>query len=183
MYCHAIRQYLQEWSFIEVCAPGDADRGVATSANGRSSVDRRAANTGVTTSMSSKAVHYAAGSLLGAGAAWLTASWFDPWQSALLVGGCLWGASAPDWLEISGRTFWGRRVSLIPHRRITHWMLGWCAVTAWVLLNLAQRQSFQWCIAAGFCLSALLHVLLDYRTPMSVPVIHPWRRSRRSNAP
>ncbi|WP_186214898.1 metal-dependent hydrolase [Burkholderia gladioli] len=132
--------------------------------------------------MSSKPVHYTAGAVLGAGAAWQTWSFFEPWQVALVFAGCLCGSSSPDFLELPWWSWFGTRHSLIPHRTITHWMLAWVILTAWVWLRLWREQSFWWCIAAGFCASSLLHVLMDYNTPMGVPVFHPWKRTRRRNA-
>lgn len=131
--------------------------------------------------MSSKAVHYSSGVLLGAIAVWATSDMLLPWQSGTLFAGCLFGSSSPDWLEIK-TWLWGTRLSVIPHRRITHWMLGWVVAAGWADIRVWQGGAFLWCVALGFCLSSLLHVYLDYLTPMSVPVIHPWRRSRRSNA-
>jgi inner membrane protein len=131
--------------------------------------------------MSSKTVHYCSGVLLGVAAAWATSDMFSPWQSLTLFAGCLLGSSAPDTLEIK-TWLWGTRLSVIPHRRITHWMLGWIVATGWMAFRVWQGAGFLWCVALGYCLSSLLHVYLDYRTPMSVPVFHPWRRARRSNA-
>ncbi|WP_425953155.1 metal-dependent hydrolase [Ralstonia pseudosolanacearum] len=129
--------------------------------------------------MSSKTAHYAAGVLLGLGVAYAVHDTFTGWQTLTIFLGSLWGTSAPDWLEISGWTWWGTRLSLIPHRTVTHWMLGWVLLTAWVAIQAYTIGSLGWCVAFGFCLSALSHVVMDYWTPMSVPVFHPYKRARR----
>ncbi|WP_432263229.1 metal-dependent hydrolase [Cupriavidus sp. TMH.W2] len=129
--------------------------------------------------MSSKSAHFMAGVMLGGIAAYSGHDNFSAWQVVTIFIGCLWGSSAPDWLEVSGWTWWGTRISLIPHRTITHWMLGWMLLTGWSAIKASLIGSFWWCAAFGFCLSALTHVLMDYRTPMSVPVLHPYKRVRR----
>jgi len=128
--------------------------------------------------MSSKTVHYSAGVMIGSGAAYLIWDFLAGWQILTVFVGCLWGSGAPEWLEAPLHGWWGTRLSLIPHRTFTHWMAGWICLTGWVGVRTWQDGSFAWWLGFGFCLSALTHVLMDYRTPMSVPVFHPWRRAR-----
>jgi len=129
--------------------------------------------------MSSKSVHYVAGVAVGAAVAYTAQGLFTSWQLALIVLGCLWGSSAPDWMEISGWTWWGRRYSLIPHREITHWLLGWVLCTAYVVMRARESGDFYWYIGMGFCIGALVHVLMDALTPMGVPLLLPFRTGRR----
>lgn len=85
------------------------------------------------------------------------------------------GVTAPDWLEIRLLTTDdGNRVSIIPHRRITHWLLGWIVLVG---LSLYALPSFEGSCALGFSIGGLLHTLTDLPNPMGVPVLHPWRRS------
>lgn len=132
------------------------------------------------TFMSSKAVHYSAGVVLGGISVFVGKESFEFWQLGLIAFGCVWGASAPDWMEISGWTFWGKRISLIPHRTVTHWLLGWLLATAWALWSALNDGSLEWCMALGFCLSATIHVLMDAPSPMGVPIVNPFRRPRAS---
>jgi inner membrane protein len=74
----------------------------------------------------------------------------------------------------------GTRYSLIPHRTITHWMMAWIAATIWTMWHAVTDGTFIWCIAAGFTLSGLTHVLMDARTPMGVPVYHPYKRRKQA---
>lgn len=76
------------------------------------------------------------------------------------------GGTAPDWLELK---VFGTR--LIPHRRITHWMLAW-AVLVWAAQHYAVGP-----LAYGFALGGLTHCLVDFPNPMGVPVFRPWARS------
>ncbi|ABO59627.1 membrane-bound metal-dependent hydrolase (plasmid) [Burkholderia vietnamiensis G4] len=128
--------------------------------------------------MSSKTAHYAAGVVLGAGVVYATVDVFSGWQLLTIFVGCLMGSSAPDTLEIKS-WIWGKRISLIPHRTITHWLLGWICVCLWVAVRAVEVGTFGWCVAFGFCLSGLCHVIMDATTPMGVPMLHPYRRSRR----
>ncbi|RZI60406.1 MAG: metal-dependent hydrolase [Pseudomonas sp.] len=129
--------------------------------------------------LSSKGAHFAVGVLVAAASVYLARDIFTPWQLLLLACGCVWGSSSPDWMEISGWAWWGTRYSLIPHRTITHWMMAWIAATIWTMGHALTDGTFIWCIAAGFTLSGLTHVLMDARTPMGVPVFHPYKRRKQ----
>ncbi|WP_018949074.1 metal-dependent hydrolase [Thioalkalivibrio sp. ALMg11] len=84
------------------------------------------------------------------------------------------GSTAPDALEIprwkeEGFWPWSRRRvrhSAVPHRTATHWL------AAWVLLALAGVIQ-GWPVLWGFALGGLLHVTLDWLTPMGIPVWRP----------
>lgn len=111
--------------------------------------------------------------MVGVGVA-LATSAFQPdyFSMALVSAGAIAGASAPDWLEISRGEYKGgrwHRVSVIPHRTITHW------VPLWVIglfLAVFSRNP----LLLGFMLSGLAHLLTDFPNPMGVPVVHPWKR-------
>ncbi|WP_018871491.1 metal-dependent hydrolase [Thioalkalivibrio sp. ALgr3] len=92
----------------------------------------------------------------------------------IAAAGAYLGSTAPDALEIprwkeEGFWPWSRRrvrQSAVPHRTVTHWL------PAWVLLALVG--GFQgWPILWGFALGGLLHVTLDWLTPMGIPVWRP----------
>lgn len=127
--------------------------------------------------MSSRPAHYRAGVVSGLAMAWWLYPRFNLLQCFGVFLGALIGSSAPDWLEIS-RWWSGKRHSVIPHRTITHWMLGWFVLTAWVGMHGFSHRQFEWFLGFGFCISATLHVLMDALTPMGVPIAHPWRRTR-----
>ncbi len=82
--------------------------------------------------------------------------------------GCLLGARAPDWLEIAGyNRMTNHRWSLIPHRTLTHW--------PWLLLLVltvpAVLSGGHGALGAtGLTVGCLLHIGLDYLTPMGVPL-------------
>ena len=105
-----------------------------------------------------------------------------------IIGGVS-GGTAPDWLEISSwrrsypntllgwlsLEFTDTRTSLIPHRRITHWVLAW-AVLMSVSVFLIENSLLQ-AYLIGFSAGGLTHLLVDVPNPMGVPVWHPWRRT------
>jgi len=93
--------------------------------------------------------------------------------SPVLAVGVLLGSSFPDITEIV--SFFGRRrLSLIPHRTITHWapfyLIAWFAVNAfaskipWWSLDLVH----------GICMASVLHILLDLFSPTGVPIVSPF---------
>jgi membrane-bound metal-dependent hydrolase YbcI (DUF457 family) len=144
--------------------------------------------------MSSKAEHFRAGATLALVSAALAYCALDDSLGALLIAaGCFLGSSLPDQLEIAWHTGgrvkrgWfgpryteGTRHSLIPHRTITHWLVLWCAVLGWVLWKTLDEPTRLNLFALGFVMSGWVHVLMDSRTPIGVPLIHPWRRTRGS---
>lgn len=84
--------------------------------------------------------------------------------------GCLLGGRAPDWLEIAGYSrLTDRRWSLIPHRTLTHWP--WL----WMLLLILTIPSVHYggqgaLVVSGMAAGCLLHIGMDYLTPMGVPL-------------
>jgi membrane-bound metal-dependent hydrolase YbcI (DUF457 family) len=89
--------------------------------------------------------------------------------------GALLGARAPDWIELAQfSSFLDRRVSIIPHRTITHWPWLWLAALL-IATGLTQvyddypgREVAWGCV--GFILSGMLHLLLDSLTPTGIPL-------------
>lgn len=96
--------------------------------------------------------------------------------AGLFAFGALFGARAPDWLEIA---HWrhGERHSLIPHRTLTHWPWPWLAVgfLPWVLFPAGQWPLWLFALN-GFALSGLLHLLFDIMTPAGIPLGLPFGR-------
>lgn len=86
---------------------------------------------------------------------------------------CVAGSKAPDWLEIPLVS--GQRV--IPHRRITHWALGWLVVATLAVAPGMLPTALLQMAVFGFSLGALTHVFGDLLTPAGVPVLHPWKRT------
>ena len=139
--------------------------------------------------MSSKFTHFVAGTALGSIVA---SAHFGNFHEAISAGmlfvGAVAGSSAPDWFEIS-RWKRGRRrifrqndpdvrLSLVGHRTITHWLLLWVFTSLYyAMLILVEPLSPKTTFLFGFCISGLLHVYMDSRTPMGIPIYHPWRRT------
>jgi membrane-bound metal-dependent hydrolase YbcI (DUF457 family) len=107
-------------------------------------------------------------------------------QSVLLISvlwfaGVVTGSSAPDWLEMSfylrgkGKEK-DRRISLIPHRTLTHWPPLWFGL-AW----LVWEQNYPWyaeSLIFGFIASALLHIVMDSLSKSGVPILLPFAKFR-----
>ena len=95
----------------------------------------------------------------------------SPGPAALFAGGCLAGACAPDWLEIT----WFRRGrnSLIPHRTLTHWPWPWFASLI-LLLLVPLRPSVVFWPLIGFTGSAILHLAADLCAPTGIPLKNPF---------
>jgi membrane-bound metal-dependent hydrolase YbcI (DUF457 family) len=89
--------------------------------------------------------------------------------------GILFGASAPDWLEIPIYTKTSRH-SLIKHRTLTHWPPVWIAIGWYV-----WEKNLPWYMesfAFGFIAAALLHIATDALSKSGVPVLLPLSRFR-----
>lgn len=95
----------------------------------------------------------------------------DPAFTAITVLGGWLGGVAPDLIEIP---IGARRV--IPHRRITHWMLAWALALGWALSANLHSTPLQ-ALLLGFAAGGLMHCLVDFPNPMGVPMFHPWKRS------
>lgn len=87
---------------------------------------------------------------------------------------CAMSGSAPDWLEIPWRTWGGGQRRFIPHRRITHWVLGWAVLAGYAWWH---SGDIFWAVAFGFACGGLTHLAMDIPNPAGVPVIHPWSRT------
>lgn len=93
----------------------------------------------------------------------------DGFTAALFAAGCLAGATAPDWMEVTW--FRGGRQSLIPHRTLTHWPWPWALVL--LLATLLQLEHTVAWLLIGFAGGGLLHLAVDICTPAGIPLGHP----------
>ncbi|MES1927396.1 metal-dependent hydrolase [Salinisphaera sp. T31B1] len=91
--------------------------------------------------------------------------------------GLIFGASAPDQMEFP---LFGRligRVSLLPHRTVTHSPWLWIAFICGGVIALAQTQgwgllfAYQW---LGFSLSGALHIFVDMGSMSGIPLLNPF---------
>jgi len=94
-------------------------------------------------------------------------------QATIIMVMAIVSAALPDTMEIK---WWRRGVrhSVIPHRTLTHWLAPWLAACVWITwigLN-PYMGSLLFGVAAG----ATGHILMDWLTPMGVPVMSPFRR-------
>lgn len=135
--------------------------------------------------MSSKTTHTIIGLAVGYG----LAKWGDTsgWQTAALYIGAYLGSSAPDWMELpsSKRTAHlfssdtHERVSVIPHRTITHTMLFWLLATAYsAYFIINYGPIWQALVFFAFCISGLAHLICDMSTPMGCPLLPFGKRYR-----
>jgi membrane-bound metal-dependent hydrolase YbcI (DUF457 family) len=108
------------------------------------------------------------------------------------------GGSAPDWLEIAHAEFSGSRqkwvrVSVIPHRTITHWWPFWLVaaalVVAWPVhvpaIHLFAARAIEVgdisrMALAGFTAGGFMHLLMDVPNPTGIPIMTPMAHSRWS---
>jgi len=86
-------------------------------------------------------------------------------------------AALPDSMEIK---WWraGTRHSIIPHRTLTHWLAPWCMAafwSAWVLRN-HTINLYVAALLTGVASGAIGHIMMDWLTPMGVPILSPTRR-------
>lgn len=135
--------------------------------------------------MSSKATHTMVGLAVGYALAKLGHQ--ESWYAAALFAGAYLGSSAPDWMEMpsSKRTSHlfsadtHERVSVIPHRTITHTLLFWAMATIYsVYFMAAQNGVWQSLVLFAFCVSGLAHLLCDASTAMGIPLIPFGKRYR-----
>lgn len=128
--------------------------------------------------MSSKTIHTLAGLATGGLLAYFSKS--DAIHTVLLFLGAHLGASAPDWMEIATcktKRHWfsaneNHRVSLIPHRTITHTLSLWVLAMLYSVYLLAvDGDMYSNLLIFAFCTSVMSHLLLDIRTPMGVPLL------------
>lgn len=102
------------------------------------------------------------------------------------------GATAPDWLEIAHgeKDYQGKwqRVSVIPHRTITHWVPLWIVPATLILWFLPSGQRIfvhagraeVMAVALGFLLGGISHLACDIPNPTGVPVLWPTAKHRIS---
>jgi inner membrane protein len=100
----------------------------------------------------------------------------EPTMAGAVTGvGAVVGASFPDSLEMPS-FYNGKRDSLIPHRTLTHF------APLWLLAILVGHYlSMPWwahSLVLGVALAALLHIVVDFGSPMGCPLLHPLRRVR-----
>ncbi|MBN6740612.1 metal-dependent hydrolase [Acidithiobacillus sp. MC6.1] len=136
---------------------------------------------------------------LAAGLLTAAACW-HLWGSAALVAiptGII-GGTAPDWLEVAhaeysqARQQWVR-VSVIPHRTVTHWWPLWVlalaaattlsfpTTTTYHLFSLRlDPDQFLMPTCMGFVAGGLMHLLMDLPNPTGIPIVTPFSRSRKS---
>lgn len=140
--------------------------------------------------MSSKGAHTAAGIALALLGGVAMSGAVDLATSMAFAAGAGLASSLPDQLEIKwftggGKRFslWGAkykegtRHSLIPHRTITHWLLLWIALAGASIYSFQRSYAVDTAFWCGVALSALLHVVMDSRTPMGIPWFHPYKRT------
>ena len=135
--------------------------------------------------MSSKTIHTLAGLATGGFLAYF--SELDAVQTILLLLGAHLGASAPDWMEVATcktkRHLFSAnendRVSLIPHRTITHTLSLWVLAMLYSsYLLVVDGNTYSNLLIFAFCMSVMSHLLLDIRTPMGIPLLPFGRRYR-----
>ena len=91
-------------------------------------------------------------------------------NAPVIAGAAIIGALLPDAAEgVVG--WWGEaRLSIIPHRTITHWLYMYVALLfAAHRLPVLPRE-----IITGLCAGALLHIGLDSFSPMGIPLGNPF---------
>lgn len=109
------------------------------------------------------------------------AAWYHQYPAALGVGlGLFAGCNAPDWLEISSYKHGVGRVSVIPHRTLTHWLPAWIVLAIVVYYIYQTTPLWPLTLLFGFLLGGILHLLTDLPNPTGVPILTPFKRSRRS---
>jgi membrane-bound metal-dependent hydrolase YbcI (DUF457 family) len=94
--------------------------------------------------------------------------------------GCLFGASAPDYLEVHYGGSGPGQKTFLRHRTWTHQPLLWIAcIIAYAHLEL-QSTPYHFGVLAWFC-SALLHLCMDATTPLGIPLGFPWSKRTSLN--
>ena len=98
----------------------------------------------------------------------------------LFATGIMLGATAPDWLEMPYRVGYGTWKRVIPHRTLTHWPMPYLLALIGLWLFGQDISATARMVAMGFAAGALLHLLMDFGTPMGIPLMLPF--SRRTTA-
>jgi membrane-bound metal-dependent hydrolase YbcI (DUF457 family) len=104
----------------------------------------------------------------------------------IAVLGHIFGATAPDWLEIRVKSGEGTK-TLIKHRTITHWLFLWVALYVFTTQLIAGSfalpvviPNFILELVLGFSIGGLLHLLTDLPNPAGIPIITPSGKHRFS---
>lgn len=130
-----------------------------------------------------KTNHLLGGAVLSYGfVQYATTAWDieSSWAIASIIAIIL-GSIAPDWMEmptfsLSKRSF--KRI--IPHRTLTHWVLGWVGLVYYGYTGFEESVGFwsngdsSYLLILAFSLGALLHTLQDLMTPHGVPIFIPF---------
>lgn len=100
-----------------------------------------------------------------------------PIIAVLFVLGAMAGSRAPDWMEITGFRQ-GIRISVIPHRTVTHspwlWAVAWLGLIVYTAVGNATPMSILvHYTAMAFLITATLHVALDLCSPTGIPLGNP----------
>jgi membrane-bound metal-dependent hydrolase YbcI (DUF457 family) len=94
----------------------------------------------------------------------------------ILVSGIMFGASAPDWMEMV-KHVGNKRISLIPHRTLTHWPPLWLGL-AFYLYWYHPLPWYGQLFATGFIISSLLHIMMDAFSKSGIPILLPFASFR-----
>lgn len=92
------------------------------------------------------------------------------YQVATFMAGMMIGASAPDWLEMV-KHVGNRRISIIPHRTLTHWPVLW--LVAGYLVSQSMMPWYAQLFAYAFIVSSLLHLAMDSFSKSGIPILLP----------
>lgn len=113
----------------------------------------------------------------------------EPHSSAAitLIGlGILLGARGPDRLEVPAFNKRKKvRMSLIPHRTLTHWPWLWVILTGLSVFCMVNTQDTFFvamsCVGFGFCVASWLHLAMDIMTPSGIPLYSPFGQKTSFN--
>ena len=114
----------------------------------------------------SKSGHILTGAALGAAV-------FAATSNAPIALACVAGSQVPDVAEMVLGYPFGMRLSLVPHRTLTHWPYLY-AFGIILAATLHTRAPLAAALVLGICLGALLHLSLDILTPTGIPLGSPF---------
>jgi membrane-bound metal-dependent hydrolase YbcI (DUF457 family) len=102
----------------------------------------------------------------------------SPGFCTLLSLGIVMGARIPDWLEFRLSSGKRKRRSFIPHRTLTHYPNYWFMLLLGCFFAYDHDTNllvnFVSIYGLGICVGALLHLLMDFMTPVGIPLSHPF---------
>ncbi len=103
----------------------------------------------------------------------------------LLSVGILLGARIPDWLEFKIYYRKKKYRAIIPHRTLTHYPSYWFFLTLACFFAYDNSPNLAVNLLSinglGVCIGALLHLLMDFMTPMGIPLSHPFGKRTSLN--